>query len=200
MNPFAMRLLAVSVLGLGLGYSTFGQPATMSEDDKRVSAQSAILKLGDSLDAKDVADQARKIVKEHASEDISSVFKMRTKGGLGIGKLTEVESTGDGVERLIMKLRARRTISEAEIEKYSADYLRVAKIMQAMAELAPFRAPLVVQRNAKQSQEWREVATEFKDGALAFRKAVDERDPKKLRLAALKMNDTCCHCHELADR
>jgi hypothetical protein len=49
------------------------------------------------------------------------------------------------------------------------------------------------------SREWAEVAAEFKDGTAGFRKAIEEKDPKKLRLAATKMHNTCCHCHGLAD-
>ena len=200
MKPFKVRILAVSVAALGLGISTFGQPATTTVDDKRVAAQSAILKLSDNLDAKDVAERAKQIVKEHASEDISSVFKIRAKGGLGIGKLTEVTAKHDGIERLLLNLQRRRTITEAEIEKYADDYLRVAKVIQAMAELAPYRATERVQKDSKLTKEWQEVTHEFKEGARTFRKAVDEKDPKRLRLAAEKMENTCCHCHDLADR
>ena len=201
MKAITMRLLAVGAVGICLGYATLGvgQPDTSSEDDRRAAAQGEILRLGDNVDAKDVAERAQRIVQSHDSDDISSVFMLRNQGGLGIGKLTEIEAIPDGIGRLMQRLRNRKTITEAEIDKYSTDYLRVAKVMQAMAELAPYRANERVLKSAKLSEEWREVAKEFKEGAAEFRKAVDEKDPKKLRLAASAMQNTCCHCHGLLD-
>lgn len=201
MKPLTIRTLAVGVVGLCLvcTASGVGQSGPTSEDDRRAAAQGEILRLGDNLNAADVALRAERIVKSHDSEDISSVFKLKRQGGLGIGKLTEVDAIPDGIGRLMQKLGNRKSITEAEIDKYSADYLRVAKVMQAMAELAPFRANEHVQKSAKLAAEWREVAKEFRTGATEFRKAVDEKDPKKLRLAAIAMQNTCCHCHGLLD-
>jgi hypothetical protein len=200
MKSVMMRLLAIAFTGVGLGFGALaiGQTFfTSLEADKRAAAQNAILRLGEHLGDKDVADQAKKIVQQHASEDISSVFKLKAKGGLGIGKLIEVSTSPDGIERFLIRLQNRKTITEAEIEKYSADYLRVARVMQAMAELAPFRAQEHVQKSERLSKEWRDVAFEFKEGAANFRRAVEEKDPKKLRLAARRMETTCCNCHNL---
>jgi hypothetical protein len=193
--------LAAGVVGLGLAFAALasGQPGTPTQDSNRVAAQEAILKLAANLDAKDVAERARSIVKTHDSEDISSVFRVKSKGGLGIGKLTEVGPTADGIDRLVQKLGYRKTITEAEIEKYSADYVRAAKVLQAMAELAPYRAPEAVRKNDQRAREWFDVAREFRERTGNFRQAVDERDPKKLRLAAYKLQETCCTCHNLLE-
>ena len=202
MSPFTVRLLAVGVVGitLGLGRLVVGQTDDVTSYDKSTMAQSAIIELGEMLVAKDVSERARRIVREHDSEHISSVFKIKKKGGLGIGKLTEIANTPDGIGVLMSRLSSRRTITEAEIEKYADDYRRVAKVLQAMAEVAPHRATKRVQKSAKLTAEWNEVTSEFKEGASSFRKAVDEIDPKMLRLAAGKLSNTCCHCHELSDQ
>jgi hypothetical protein len=201
MTPFTARWLAVGALGLGYGAlrADTQDTAPTPEQLKRDKAQQAILNLSQNLNAPDVSEWAKAIVKEHHSEDISSVFKLKIRGGLGIGALTEAGFPQDGIERFIMLLSRRRTTSEAEIAKYQGEYLRVAKVMQAMAELAPHRATERVRKSPQLSKEWAEVVAEFKEGGANFRKAVEEQDPKKLRLAAAKMHNTCCHCHGLAD-
>jgi hypothetical protein len=200
MKPVTVRLLAVGVVGVSLGFGARGiGQSDPAERAKQTAAQNAILRLTERLQDKEVSELAKQIVQEHASEDISSVFTLKSRGGLGIGKLTEVAGTQDGIERLVQKLRARKTITEAEIEKYSADYLRVARVLQAMAELAPHRASERVRKDERRAKEWAEVSHEFKVRTAEFRQAVEEKDPKKLRLAARALNDTCCHCHGLVD-
>jgi hypothetical protein len=201
MRVRTLQTAAVSLVGLSLSFGTLAlaQSGAPTPEEKRAAAQKAILKLADNLDGKDVAERARKIVATHDSEDISSVFVVKSKGGLGIGKLTEVDSTRDGIDRLMQRIAYRKTLTEAELEKYSADYKRVARVMQAMAELAPYRASPNVRKHEKRSQEWDDVAREFKEKTANFRTAVEEKDPKKVRLAAFKLQDTCCHCHNLLD-
>jgi hypothetical protein len=192
--------LSLTALCFGIGALAGGQPVSPSIMDKQAAAQSEVLRLGNKIGDPDVAELAKRIVKDHDSEDISSVFKKKMAGGLGIGKLTQVDNMPDGIQPLMMRLERRKNITEAELEKYSEDYVRVAKVLQAMAELAPYRASQRVSRDPKLAKEWQEVAQEFKTGATRFRKAVDGKDPKMLRVAAATMNNTCCHCHELADR
>jgi len=194
-----MKPLAIGVVSVSLGFATLalGQSFFTAKVDKRTVAQHAILRLAEHLNDKDVAEQARKIVLNNDSEDISSDVTPKSNGGLGIGKLTEVAGGPDSIERFLSRLQNRKTITEAEIEKYSADYLRLARVMQAMAELAPFRAQEHVRRNEQLTRQWRDVAAEFKESTANFRKAVEERDPKKLRLATRRLEQTCCNCHNL---
>jgi hypothetical protein len=97
-------------------------------------------------------------------------------------------------------LARRRTNTEAELGQYQTEYLRVAKIFQAMAELAPHRATDRVKKSPRDLKEWVKVTGEFKHLTADFRRAVEEKDPKKVRLAAINLNSTCCECHSLADR
>jgi hypothetical protein len=181
---------------LGFGYGLLRADAP--DDAKRKAAQNAILELSQNLDAKDVSERAALIVKDHASEDISSVFRRKNAGGLGIGQAVEAGHQ-DSIERLVMDFSRKKNTTEAELERYQTEYLRVAKVLQTMAQLAPHRATERVRKDAKLYKEWLDVAAEFKEGTAGFRTAVEEKDPKKVRLAAGKMLDTCCHCHGLAD-
>ena len=167
MRAVTVRWLAAGAVGLGLGWGVL--LAEPPPDDPRKQAQAAIVKLSDNLEAKDVGERAKQIVEQYDSCDISSVFRRQRGGGLGIGKATGAKHP-DSIEGLIADFSRRKTTTEAELEQYRDDYVRVAKVMQAMAELAPYRgAP-------------------FTRG-----------DPKRVRVTARSLEQTCGACHVLRD-
>lgn len=199
MSAHVVRWLAAGCVAFGLVYTASGaNNVPVPEDVKRKAAQDAVVDLSENLGARDVSERAAKVVKAHASEDISSIFRLKRAGGLGIGNATEANHQ-DGIERLVLDFARKKTTTEAELEKHHADYLRIAKVLQAMAELAPHRATERVRKSPELAKEWAEVAAEFRKGTANFRKAIEEKDPKKVRLAAKEMHNTCCHCHGLAD-
>jgi hypothetical protein len=196
MRAVTVRWLAAGVVGLGLGWGVL--PAEPPPDDPAKQAQAAILKLSDNLDAKDVGERARLIVQQHTSCDISSVFVPQRHGGLGIGKATEANHP-DSIDRLVRDFARRKTTTEAELEQYRDDYVRVAKVMQAMAELAPYRGAPFTRGNPERAKAWEEVSAEFRQKTATFRRAVEDADPKRVRTTARNLEQTCCACHALRD-
>jgi hypothetical protein len=196
MRTVTWRWLAAGVAGLGLGWGVL--LAEPPPDDPTKQTQAAILKLSDNLDAKDVGERARLIVQQHTSCDISSVFVPQRLGGLGIGRATEANHP-DSIDRLVRDFARRKTTTEAELEQYRTDYVRVAKVMQAMAELAPYRGAPFTRGNSERAKSWEEVSAEFKQKTAAFRRAVEETDPKGVRTSARSLEQTCCACHVLRD-
>jgi hypothetical protein len=196
MHAVTVRWLAVGVVGLGLGLGVL--LAEPPPDNARQQAQAAILRLSDNLEGRDVGERAKQIVQQHDSCDISSVFRLKRQGGLGIGKAAEANHP-DGIERLVLDMSRRKTTTEAELEQHRDDYLRVAKVMQAMAELAPYRGAPFTRQNPERVQAWQKVSAEFKQKTAAFRRAVEETDPKGVRTTALSLEQTCCACHVLRD-
>jgi len=193
----SFRALAISVVLLGLGWSLLPADPPVPEDrDKQ--AQAAIVDLSQNLGARDASERAKKIVQEFKSDEISSIFARKEGGGLGIGNLTDIVPQ-NSIERLIVTLSHRKTTTEAELDKYQADYVKVAKVMQAMAELAPYRANERIKKNDKLLQQWLTTAADFKKKTADFRQAVEERDPKKVRLSANQLHHTCCDCHSQVD-
>src|SRR5262249_3380862 len=71
---------------IGLGLVSCLLAAQQPPQNSRQAAQAAIIDLSNNLDAKDVSARAKKIVDEQDSCDISSVFRMKRSGGVGIGK------------------------------------------------------------------------------------------------------------------
>jgi hypothetical protein len=195
MKPVVVRMLAVGIIGLGLGYGLLR--ADNPPPNPRNEAQTDIIRLSENLDAADVKDRAKQIVEKHDSCDISSIFKLGPRIGPGIGKLKEL-GFRDSIDALTAALSTRKTTTEAEIEKYQPEFLRVAKILQAMAELAPYRGKIVVANYEKRAKEWEKVAADFKQKTAEFRKSIEEKDPKRLRLAAESLRGTCNDCHNIA--
>src|SRR5262245_3926814 len=124
---WTMRCLATLLLALGLTWCVRSNEPV--PEDERDLARKAIVDLSNNLTARDAAERAQKIVKDFDSCDISAIFARRH--GLGIGKLTEM-GYSEGVEQLIAQMSRRKNLTEADLEKYRDDYLRVAKVMQAM--------------------------------------------------------------------
>jgi len=184
-------LIAVSVLLAAGSVALWADPPDFVTEKK---AQAAIVNLSDRLDASNTSEMAKKIVAEHQSPDISSIFAPRHRGGLGIGMATKAGHR-DSIDALIRDFAHKKTTTEAELEEYYSDYLRVAKVMQAMAELAPYRASQFVRDNQDRMIEWQKTALDFKQKTAAFRKAIEEKDPKKVRMTALDLHHTCCDCH-----
>jgi hypothetical protein len=160
------------------------------------AAQNAILDLASKLDTTDFSDLAQKIVKEHHSEDISSIFRLKKRDGLGTGILPEDR---DGIERLVIAW-SRKAPSKDELNKYQWELLRTANAIRAMSELAPYRLALRPTNSPQENKERQEVIVEFKSSALAFRDAVVEKDPARVKTALMQLHNTCCHCHGLVDR
>jgi hypothetical protein len=196
MHAVTVRWLAVGAVGLGLGWGVLA--AEPPPDGPAKQAQAAILRLSDHLDAEDVGERAQLVVRQHTSCDISSVFVPQRHGGLGIGKATKANHP-DSIDRLVHDFARRKTTTEAELEQYRDDYLRVAKVMQAMAELAPYRGAPFTRGNPERAKAWEAVSAEFKQKTAAFRRAVEQTDPKRVRITARSLEATCCDCHVLRD-
>jgi hypothetical protein len=191
-----MRWLAAGVGGLGLAWGVL--LAEPLPDDPTKQTQAEIVILSDNLEAKDVGRRAKQIVQHHTSCDISSVFVPQRYGGLGIGKATEANHS-DSIDRLVRDFARRKTTTETELEQFRDDYVRVAKVIQAMAELAPYRGAPFTRGNPERTKAWEEVSAHFKAKTAAFRRAVEDTDPKRVRTTARSLEQTCSACHALRD-
>jgi hypothetical protein len=184
------RLLAV---GIGLAMVT-----AVPQDQQQMAAVAAIVKLADNLDRPDVAVQAKKIVTEFDSCDISSVFAMKRRTrGLGIGSAVQAGHR-DSINDLVIDWAGPRPPTLPELRAHQNDLLKVARVLQAMAELAPFRMPLSTpQQDQKKAKEWQTVSAEFKAVTQELRDSLEKIDPSGARKAAVRLHRTCNACHKL---
>jgi len=192
------RLAGVFVLGFGLALGATAQPQGQKQEFRPAIA--AILKLADSLDASDVAEHAKKIVDTHDSCDISQVFTPRrnNRGGPGIGSAVKAGHL-DAISALVADWSGTKPPTQKELETHQTDLLKVARVLQAMAELAPYRGPLVLPRgNEKKAEEWRAVSAQFKTVTRDLRDAVQKADAAETRKVAVRLQQTCNACHAVA--
>src|SRR5712692_7928481 len=118
MRHITFRLAVASLLVLGLSWALVC--ADTPADNPRQHAQAAILDLAEHLNDRDVAERAQKIVNEHDSCDISTIFTVKNRGGLGIGKLAPADHR-DSVQYLITLLSRRRDTTEQHFQDFQAD-------------------------------------------------------------------------------
>ena len=187
------RVLGIVGLGLGLALYAAAQPAPKPPRP----AVAAILKLADDLDGKDVPLRARKIVEEHDSCSISQVFTLGQRGGAGVGSAVKAGHK-DSIEDLVRNWSGSRPPTREELQTHQKDLLRVARVVQAMAEVAPFRVVIYVPKeDKKKAEEWRKVSADFKVVARAFRDGIEKAAPAEARKAAVRLQRTCSSCHQL---
>src|SRR5947209_16148220 len=167
-----VRLLGVMVLAFAVSVGVTAQP--QGKDQPHRPAIAAILKLADNLDASNVAEHAKKIVDTHDSCDISQVFTPRRngRGGPGIGSAVKAGHL-DAIHALVADWSGAKPPTQKELETHQTDLLKVARVLQAMAELAPYRGPLVLPKgNEKRAEEWRAVSAQFKTVTRDLRDAI----------------------------
>jgi hypothetical protein len=155
--------------------------------------------LADSLDRPDVALQAKKIV-ELDGCGVSRVFTLRRPqrgGGVGIGSAVRAGHR-DSIDDLVRDWSGPKPPTKAELQAHQKDLLQVTRVLQAMAELAPFRSDIYLPRDNKEmAEEWRRVSAEFKTLTRALRDAVETTEPAQTRQVAVRLQRTCNTCHKL---
>src|SRR5262245_3623958 len=155
-----------------------------------------ILDLADHLQDMDVAKRAKAIVTQHDSCDISRVFTARQRGGAGIGAVA-TKPTENSIDHLVRKWAGGKPPTAEELKKHQYDLVRVSRVLQTMAELAPFRMPPYPARD-KRIDEWRKVAQDFKSITRDLRHGIEEADAVRVRTTVVRLQQTCNRCHELA--
>ncbi|MSQ95245.1 MAG: hypothetical protein EXR98_11910 [Gemmataceae bacterium] len=183
-------LLAFALLAVGF---LDAQPA---KDRPHNDAIRDILLLADNLDAKDCFARAKKIALKHDSCDISQIFSFRFRGGAGIGSAAESRST-NSIDWLVRGWAGTKPPTKEKLQKHQADLIKTARVLQAMAELAPHRMPPHF-KDDKRMEAWKIVAQDFKVQTRELREGIEKTDATMVNAAAVRMLKTCTACHNLA--
>jgi hypothetical protein len=194
------RVLGILALGACATLVASAQPGTPANNLGPTVA--AVLKLADNLDRADVSAQAKKMVSDLDACEMSRVFGQKTpqRGGVGIGSAVKAGHK-DSIEELVQDWSGPKPPTREELKTHRKDLLRVARVMQAMAELAPHRFDLYRPLNNKKwDQDWRQVSAQFKTTSQALHDAIEKVDPAETRQVAVRMQQTCNACHQLARR
>ena len=188
------RFLAVAVLG-----ATAVLAAQAQQPRPRKSPTvAAILKLADTLETADVPARARQIVEELDACDMPVIFTKVQRGGAGIGSAAQAGHP-DSIEGLVGDWAGKKPPTKQELTAHQKDLIRTARILQVMAELAPYRVHIYVPKHdAPNTERWFRVSADFKEVARDFRAAIESTDPTRTRAAAVRLQRTCHACHGVA--
>lgn len=160
-------------------------------------AVAAIVELADHLQSPDVSLRAKRIVDTHDSCDISQVFGLKVRGGAGIGTAIQAGHK-DSIHALVNDWCNKRPPTRLELQAHQADLVNMARVLQAMAELAPHRGNLFFpKQDDARAEQWRSVSDEFRSSTRSFRAAIETRDPQEVRKTAGRLMESCNACHKI---
>jgi cytochrome c556 len=175
-------VLSVCLLAVSSSYSAD------DPDEKKANkeAADAVLKLAKG------SGNAQDIAKKNQIEYVMHGFKLRNKGGIGVGAKAGAV-TPDGIEAKIINL-AKKALQKGDLAKEADGLTQAAKVTKAIADISEFYAPKEKKAD-KDPKEWKKYNDDMKMGADALIDAIKSGDPMKVKMAAGKLNQSCNECH-----
>lgn len=181
-------LLAGALLAAGaVAFSSRGTAA----DDKEI--RDAVNKMADAIEKFDgsAAQRGAQALQKADLDVIMEIFKLRSKGGLGLGAANSIKP--DGIEAKIQALdKTAPTPKEAESD--SAALTRAGYIAAAIAQAVVNKVPT---DKKKQEAQWKMMANEMSKAGMDFATAAKSKDAAKLHKAAKDLNNSCIKCHDV---
>lgn len=191
MHPKARAFLVGGTLlaaELWLLTATFGQ----ADDNKLKAAQDAVAKVADLLaknddaGAKSAAAEARK---NFDLDDIMSVFKARTKKGVGVGP-TPGAIKPDHIEALFQNMEKR-----PPPQKDAPAVERSAYLSAAVALIVVEKCPVAKKEKDKDPKDWKQWSEDMRTSSLELAKALKDYKAADIKTAVKKVNESCINCH-----
>jgi len=205
MSRTIRRRAALAALALSVALVSSAARSAGDEEDKKayVAAQKAALDLSRKLDksggTEDTATLAKKIAKAHDLEYVmGAAFRPRAKGGVGVGEKEPPPGLKDSVELAIIDMATSRKPNpgQAILDKNNADFVKLAEITRAMAEINHFYKPEKA-KPKKDPKDWQRLNDDMKASSKDLLDAVKAKDQTKVTAAAKKLNASCTECHNI---
>jgi cytochrome c556 len=206
-NVLRFCLFGVLALSVCLLCSSVALRADDDDDDKEDIAKAKKLadplkKLIEAVES-GKADAIDKAVKDIDSKDVGggkgdlkhimwAGFKTREKGGQGVGPKAGA-ITPDGVEAKIISM-SKKPMPTAQLNKESADLLRLAIVSKAIADVATEHTPKK-DDGKKKVADWKKYNQLQKDAAQDLENAIKAKDPDKVLDSVKNLYSSCTNCH-----
>jgi hypothetical protein len=188
-------------LGAGLllgGMALFTAPAGLNAaDEVPKDVKEAILKIADLLEkgkTDDAKKEAQALAKKQGYDpakdvggfkDPMTIFKPKSKGGLGIG------GKGDGIEATIITL-GKGTKSKLGMD----DLKKAAYVTLAIAEITA-ASPPTKNGPKKKVADWEKWAKDMEAASQDLIKAIEKKDNKGIATSAKNLDGNCSECHQV---
>ena len=199
--PLAAALPALALLGCVVGTG-------LADDDDKIIVPKDIAadvnKMADVAakdgDNKKAAEAFKK--NEDNLKKTMWIFKPRQangEGGFGIGPKPGVYDT-DCIDLFIkakghpMPTKAAQKVTKEELVKNAADYIRIADVTIAMAEVTHQFKPTQKQP-CKDPADWVEYTDLMKKAGMALKAGVKAKDPVATKTAFIDLYSSCTNCH-----
>jgi hypothetical protein len=151
-----------------------------------------LLEIGDFVAAKQTAEAFGKGKEVH---DLASLFRLRTKKGVGIG-LTPGLLKPDGIEQFICQLDSDKSIDAKLLQKHADDVARAFYLTAAIGEAHRSHCPVKAKNGKKDPKDWDRWCLQLRDSAYELAKVVRE-DPTQVKTVVKKVNNACVSCHDV---
>ena len=187
-------LMSVALLVIGAGVY-LAEHGRAGEDKAIVDGVNKIadaLEKGDKATATKLAQGLAKKLED--VEGLMSLFKPRTKKGLGVGPKAGV-ITPDGIEIKLLAM-GRDAPSQATLNKEADALVRMAYITAAIGEVA-VHAPLDRDQGKKTKKAWIAYSKEMIEAVPQFAAAAKSKSPNDVKTATTKLVGSCNRCHEI---
>lgn len=178
-------------LALTLAMGLIAVSPSQAEDKDAKATVEKIAGLIAKKDDAGAAKEAQSVGKKASLDDVMGLFRLRAKGGLGVGKAGSV--TPDGIEAKLIGL-GRKPLAQAQLDKEADDLAKAAIATAAIAELALQHAP-DKDMGMKKKKDWVDWSKEMRDSAVALADAAKAKKPDAVKTAAAKLNSSCNNCH-----
>jgi NADH dehydrogenase/NADH:ubiquinone oxidoreductase subunit G len=187
-------LLSVALLAVGAGF--YLAERGRAGEDKAIT--DGVNKIADALEKGDKAT-AEKMAQGLAKkledvEALMSLFKPRTKKGLGVGPKAGA-ITPDGIEIKLLAI-GRDAPTQATLNKEADALVRMAYITAAIGEVA-VRKPPDRDMGKKTKKAWVTYSKEMVEAVPQFAAAAKSKSPNEVKTAASKLAGSCNRCHEI---
>jgi hypothetical protein len=187
--------LAAGIVALAAGGLTISVNRSWAQDDDDKETAEAVRKIAKAVaqnKTDDAKKQAAELKKKKELGDVMNMFKLRTKGGLGIGPKAGAV-TPDGIEAKVGAL-AKKKLTAAEAKNQAPDLEQMADDIAAISHVGDANTP--TKKDAeKDPNKWTKWMDEMRKGSQDLKKAAKAKDPNAIREAAKKTNDSCSNCH-----
>ena len=102
------------------------------------------------------------------------------------------------IDDLVRDWAGAKPPTQKELDTHRMDLVRTARVLQTLAEMAPHRVDIYIQKNDVQRKEqWFKAAADFKVVTGEFRAALEQADLARTRNSAVKLQQTCTACHKV---
>jgi hypothetical protein len=183
-NAMKWSVCGVMALGLGLLAARSSMSAQNDEKAKRAEAKQAI---ADLVDGK---GDAIEVSKKYELEHVMIGFKLRTKGGFGVGDKSQ-GIMPDGIESKIQSL-TKKALTPDQLKREGPALIRMLQITKAIGEVsAHYPDPA-----KKDLKAWKKYNEDMVKAAKETQDAVKGKDATKLKSSISRLSTSCNECHE----